>query len=293
MIEKIQFKKQRDIGDIITDTFKFIREEWKPLGTLILRIAGPALLILVIAASMYTQTALGGFGTFGMNNTGIEVFTPTLLISLLVMFISAIAYFGLLYGTVLYYIKSYIANTGNINADEVKKQVFDNFWSLIGLGFLVGMISIVGFILCIIPGIYVGVVFGTAYAIYVFQKRDVTDTISYSFKFIKNEWWITFATYIVIYILFYVVNLIFQIPLIIYTFINTFTAINDTSLNPADMFDWVYTALNAISLIAQYILQTILVISTAFVYFNLNEKKNFTGTIESIDNIGSTTQDNA
>jgi hypothetical protein len=47
MNEKIQFKKQRDIGEIITDTFKFIREEWKPLGTLILKITGPALFVLV------------------------------------------------------------------------------------------------------------------------------------------------------------------------------------------------------------------------------------------------------
>ncbi|EDM44698.1 hypothetical protein SCB49_14040 [unidentified eubacterium SCB49] len=291
MKEKIQFKKQRDIGEIITDTFKFIRTEWKPLGTLILKIAGPALLILIVAASMYTQTALGSFSTLGFNNTGPELFTGTVIISLIVMMFSTVAYFSLLYGTILNYIKSYVNNNGIADAEEVKNGVYSNFWSLIGLGFLIGLITGVGFMLCVIPGVYVGVVFGTAYSIHVFQKRAVDDTISYSFKFIKDEWWITFATYIVIYILFYIINLVFQIPLIIYTFVKTFTAINETSMNPAEMFDWGYTALNGISLLAQYILQSILVISTVFVYFNLNEKKNFTGTIEAIDTLGASDQE--
>ncbi len=286
MNEKIQFKKQRDIGEIITDTFKFIRSEWKPLGKMILKIAGPALLIMVIGASMYTQTALGGLDGFNPSSGGFEVFTGTVIISLLVMLLAGVAYFGLLYGTVLNYIKSYINNNGEAKEEEVADGVRANFWSLIGLGFMIVLITGVGIMLCFIPGIYAGVAFGTAYAIHVFQKRDAMDTISESFTFIKNEWWITFGTYIVIYVIYSVVNLIFQLPLVIYTLLNTFAVMDEVSANPLDMFDWVYTLLNAISLIAQYLLQAILVIATAFVYFNLNEKKNFTGTIETIDSIG-------
>jgi hypothetical protein len=293
MNEKIQFKKQRDIGEIITDTFKFIREEWKPLGTLILKIAGPALFVLVVAASIYTQTAVGSFGTFDTFNTNQSFSMSTVVISVLVMLLAMVAYFSLLYGTVLHYIKSYVNNNGKVIPAEVTDGVRSEFWSLIGLGFLIGIIVGIGFMLCVIPGIYAGVALGTAYAIHIFQNRAVDDTISYSFKFIKNEWWITFATYIVIYIIFYIVNLIFQLPLIIYTMANTFASIDTISANPTDMFDWLYTALNAISLIAQYLLQSILVIATAFVYFNLNEKKNFTGTIETIDTLGTTPQENA
>jgi hypothetical protein len=293
MNEKIQFKKQRDIGEIITATFKFIREEWKPLGTLILKIAGPALFVLVVAASIYTQTAMGSFGSFDTFNTNQSFSLSTVVISVSVMLIAMVAYFSLLYGTVLHYIKSYVNNNGEVIPAEVTDGVRSEFWSLIGLGFLIGIIAGIGFMLCVIPGIYAGVALGTAYAIHIFQKRAVDDTISYSFKFIKNEWWITFATYIVIYIIYYIVNVIFQLPLIIYTMASTFASIDTISANPADMFDWLYTALNAVSLIAQYLLQSILVIATAFVYFNLNEKKNFTGTIETIDTLGTTPQENA
>lgn len=286
MTEQIFFKKQRDIGEIITDIFKFIRTEWKQLGTMILKIAGPALLVLVIAASVYTQTAMGSLDGFAAGGSNFELFTGTVIISLLLMLLSAVSYFGLLYGTVLNYIKSYTENNGIVNTVEVSDGVKSKFWSLLGLGFMIVVMSFIGLMICILPGIYLGVVFGTSYAIHIFQKKDPMDTISYSFQFIKNEWWITFATYIVIYIIYYIVNLIFQIPLIIYMFVKTFAMIDEVSGNPADIFDWVYTALNAVSLIAQYLLQTILVIGTAFVYFNLNEKKNFTGTIETIDNIG-------
>ncbi|MFT6050072.1 MAG: hypothetical protein ACI9KI_001811 [Patiriisocius sp.] len=269
-----------------------MREEWKPLGTLILKITGPALFVLVVAASIYTQTAMGSFGTFDTFNTN-QSFSMSTVISVLVMLLAMVAYFSLLYGTVLHYIKSYVNNNGKVIPAEVNDGVRSEFWSLIGLGFLIGIIAGIGFMLCVIPGIYAGVALGTAYAIHVFQNRAVDDTISYSFKFIKNEWWITFATYIVIYIIFYIVNVIFQLPLIIYTMANTFASIDTISANPVDMFDWLYTALNAISLIAQYLLQSILVIATAFVYFNLNEKKNFTGTIETIDTLGTTPQENA
>ena len=43
----IQFKKQRDLGAILGDTFSFLRNEWKQLFTLIFKIAGPALILVV------------------------------------------------------------------------------------------------------------------------------------------------------------------------------------------------------------------------------------------------------
>ena len=293
MKEKIHFKKQRDIGEIITDTFKFIREEWKPLGTMILKIAGPALLVMVIAASVYTQSSLDSFGVLEVYGTGTGQFTSTFAISVIVLIIAAVAYFSLLYGTVLNYVKSYVENNGVAIPEEVSTGVRTNFWSLIGLGIVIGLLTGLGLVFCIIPGIYVGVTLATAYAIHIFQKRDVGDTVSYSFNFIKNEWWMTFATYFVIYLIYYIVTLIFQVPLIIYTLANTFAVMDQVSGNPDDIFDWVYTALNAIALIAQYLLQTVLVIGTAFVFYNLNEKKNFTGTIETIDTIGSAPRENA
>ena len=288
MQETISFKKQRELGAILGDTFKFIRLQWKPLFSLIFRIAGPALLLLVLAYVFYMQTMFGSLGAASVNPLFYQSseFGASLVIALILIIISGIVYYGLMYGTVMHAIKSYITNNGIINKKEVIAGVKQNFWSLMGTSFLTGLITIVGFLFCIAPGVYFATVFASTYAILVFEKRTVTDAISYSFELIKGEWWITFATLLVTVILYYIIMMIAQIPQYIYFFIKMFAIAETIGGDPSSMFDWGYIALNSIAMIAQYLLYMIVVIATGFIYFNLNEKKNFTGTIETIESIG-------
>ena len=281
----IQFKKQRELGSILGDTFSFLRNEWKQLFSLILKIAGPALLVVVAAYVFYMSTTLGSFADI-TNPNGFDNFTFNAVLALLLLLCSVIVFYSLLYGTILNYIKSYIKNAGQVDAEEVKIGVRSKFWSLIGLSFLVALITGAGLIFCVIPGIYLGTVLITTYAIHVFEDRDVTDSISYSFELIKGEWWMTFATLLVMVVLYYFILMIFNVPQYIYMFIKMFTVAEQASPDPMAMFDWIYIALNTIAIVAQYILHTIIVICGVFIYFNLNEKKNFTGTLETIDAIG-------
>ena len=43
----VQFKKERDLGAIITDTFTFIRNEWKPFFTTIFKVSIIPILIAI------------------------------------------------------------------------------------------------------------------------------------------------------------------------------------------------------------------------------------------------------
>ncbi len=281
----VNFKKQRELGSILTDTFKFVRLEGKTLLSLILKIAGPALLIVLLAYIYYMQVTMGSFDLMAVGSSS-EVFGINIILAFFLMIISGVAFYALMYGTVLHYIKSYIKNDGNAINEEVTAGVRQSFWSLLGISFLVGLISGIGFIFCVIPGIYFGTVLATTYAIHVFENRNTTDSISYSFELIRGEWWITFATYLVIFILYYIITIIFSLPGIIYSFINIFTMSHEATANPADMFDWIYVALNVLGIIGQYILYALIIISTALVYFNLNERKNFTGAMETIETLG-------
>jgi len=281
----VNFKKQRELGSILTDTFKFVRLEGKTLLGLILKIAGPALLIVLLAYIYYMQVTMGSFDLLAVG-ASTEVFGLDIVLAFFLMLISGVAFYALMYGTVLQYIKSYIKNDGNAIKEEVTAGVRQSFWSLLGISFLVGLISGIGFILCVIPGIYFGTILATTYAIHVFENRNTTDSISYSFELIKGEWWITFATYLVILILYYMITIIFSLPGIIYSFINIFTISQKATANPADMFDWIYVAFNVLGMIGQYLLYALIIISTALVYFNLNERKNFTGAMETIETLG-------
>lgn len=289
MQDIIQFKKQRELGTILTDTFKFIRLQWKPLFGLIFRIAGPALVILVVAYVFYMQTIFGSFGGVETNSLffGSVEFGVTLVLSFVLIILAGIAYYGLMYGTVMYCIQSYMENNGIINKVEVISGVKRDFWKLMGTSVLTGLITAVGIVVCVAPGIYLAVALVTTYGILIFEKRSVTDSISYSFELIKGEWWITFATLFVLFILYYIIIMIAQIPQYLYFFIKMFAVAETMSSDPSSMFDGIYIALNGFALLVQYILYVIIIIATGFIYFNLNEKKNFTGTIETIESLGS------
>lgn len=286
----INFKKQREIGEVISDTFKFIRENYKLLFTLIFKIAGPAFLILMLCSGYYMYVTLGVFESLGTSpNLLLEggYLTAGIFVAAILMLVSLVLYFSLLYGTVLNFIKSYVENKGIVNEHEVRQGVKNNVWDLLGIGIVTSIMIFFGFLLCFFPGIYLMVPLSLVFSILIFDKLGISESISHSFTLIKDNWWVTFATLLVMWLLMYLISLIFSLPALFYSLIKGFTMTQEGSMaNPFEMFDWVYLLLNLISSIAQYLLYTITVISTVFIYFNLNERKNFTGTFETIDNLG-------
>jgi len=283
MKEIIQFKKQRDLGEIITDIFAFIRNEWRTLFPLLFKISGPALAVLVAAYVYYMyQTTILSESLQTSNFS----FPFEILLALLVLFAAGLFYYAMLYGTLLHYIRSYTENKGTIDENAVRAGVKENLWELIGNSFLVGIITAAGAIFCFLPGIYFGVTLATTYAIIVLEKKNTTQAISYSFTLIKGEWWSTFGTFFVLFILYYLILLIFNVPQYLYFFIKGFTMDEIVSSNPDFFTDWGYLILTVIALIAQYLLYAIIALGSILVYYNLNEKRNFTGTYETIESLG-------
>lgn len=279
--KNIHFKQQRDLGDIINDTFRFIRENYKPLFHHIYKLVGPFFILLIIAVGYYTYTVAGSPLEAITGRTG------GFIISFSILGVTLLLFYAALYGTVLHYIKSYVSNNGIVAEEEVRTGVREDFFNLILLSILSGILIIAGLMLFILPGIYLMVPLSMAGAILVFKKYSVTESISYSFTLIKDHWWMTFLTLFVIWILVYIIGLVFQMPLIIYTVIKTFTMAQEGSLaDPASFNDWIFITLNIFSSVIQYLLSTISIIALALIYFNLNEHKNLTGTYETIDNLG-------
>ena len=82
----------------------------------------------------------------------------------------------------------------------------------------------------------------------------------------------------------------FGIPATIYTYakMGILSGETDAEALSNSFKDPVYILLNIISSIAQFMLNIISLVAGALVYFNLNERKNFTGTFERIQNLGNT-----
>ncbi len=283
----IRFKKQREVGEIITDTFRFLRENYRLLLKMIFRVTGPVFLIVLLALAYYSYLTIDTlenpllFINTGQNMTMIAVAFLVLLFSLLVFYV-------LLYETILHFIHSYVLNQGIIKETQVLEGIKSDFGSMLGLLLLGSMITGFGLMLCLLPGIYLWVPFALAPASLVFARLPLLDAINHTFSLLKDHWWISFFSLVVMVLLVYIIGLIFQAPMLIYFFFKSLTSAQAGSVaDPSTMLDWVYVVFNVISSLAQYLLSSIVIIAIAFIYYNLDEKKNFTGSYEIISNLGS------
>ena len=289
MNQYIEFKKQRELGEILSDTFAFLRSEFKPFISTFFKIVGPYLVIMLISMGFYLRAmkSLMNFNTESSNELfgGIMMFIGVLVFLIALVFVYATSQ-----ATVIHYIKSYANNKGVINFDEIKKEVYSSLWSFIGLGFLVVISIFAGFMFCFLPGIYLAVPLSLSFSIMIFNRKSIGDSFSYSFTLIKDEWWITFATMFVVGIIVMVAGYAFSIPTVIYQYakMGIFSSEIDAENMMGSFIDPVYMILNMVSTLAQVLLNLITIIAGVFIYFNLNEKKNFTGTYERIQNLGKT-----
>ncbi|NEV93519.1 hypothetical protein G3567_05055 [Psychroflexus sp. YR1-1] len=320
----IDFKKERDLGAIISDTFGFIREEYKTIFRLYLKHVGWLLLLLVAASTYYQYQSLKFTGNLSIGNDPGAFFLEMISsagVGLLLVILSSIAYSALSITTINSIIKSYVKNEGEVKDDEVSQYIGKFFSTTLGsfvvyglmifLGIIIAFLVIISIFLltnninmalsviftiriCLLIIVLIVVYFisplSLMFCIIVFQEKSFSDAFSECFKLIKENWWITFATLLIITILMWLISSLFQIPIVIMSFMETLTSLQEGSETPGTAnlaTNWLFMIFYVLATLAQYILGLVTLISVALIYFNLNEFHNKTGTLEDIDRIGS------
>ncbi len=284
----IEFKKERDLGAIISDTFKFIRENWKEYFLTVLKIVGPVLVGAVVLIVLFFMSFSDTMNDFTNQNIEPASFLSNIFSWFAVIIFAFAILYTLLSMSSLYFIKSYIENNGNPKFSDVKTNVLRNLWKFILLGFTVTISVVIGSVLCYLPGIYLMVTLSLATSIMVFEGKDVSDSFSHCFTLISGNWWNTYGVIIVVGLLILVLGQVFSVPVYIYQMIETGTFLgSDDPTQTISLFkDPIYLILNVASTVFQFVLYSITLISSAFIYFDLNEQKNQTGTLEQIDSLG-------
>lgn len=291
MEKHLQFRKQRDLGEIITDTFTFLRQHAKPFFTVFFKHVGPLILIttLLSAYLQYSSTSLvTDTGEFGSGSTSFDFVSTFIEFSLvgILNLIAALATYAMSISCVLYAIKS-VMDHGEIIETEIVGNMRRKFWSFIGATFLSVISAAVGALFCLLPGIYLAVVLSLIFSVMVFHNISVVDAYSECFKLIKENWWMTFLTLIVIGIMVSIASGIFQLPLIIMGIVEGVSSVQ-TGGQPDIAFgdNWLYIVFYVISTIVSYVFQIVTIIATALIYFNLDEFHNHTGQLQEIDKLG-------
>lgn len=291
METSINFKQKRDFGDIFNATFAFIKQEFNPLGKAFLYYVLPLLIIASILAvfisieqQKYINSMLGDNPSSLGNPFGMmgKTFRYSFLLIIVYVFIMTS-----LVCTVYGYIKVYnVKGSGQVTNDDVWNEIKKYFFPVLGYSIVTGIITMIGAVFCILPGIYLGVCLSMVLMILMFEGIGLGDSISRSFYLIKENWWATFGIILVAYILVYLVSIVLSIPAMLFGFKSLFTSFKNIQETGMMNFSTTYFIVSSITNLLMYVLIIIPLITIAFQYFNLLEIKERPSLNDKIDQIG-------
>ncbi|RDC54108.1 hypothetical protein DU508_23435 [Pedobacter chinensis] len=281
MTGKIEFKKRRDFGQVINDTFTFMRQNFKPLIKTYFTFCGLFVLASMASMLIYQYKMVNIINTFGNGRStrglglgniyGLEYFLSILF---------SLATYASMSVAILSYIAIYVQKGNQMpTTEEVWGYFKYYFFRVFGSSIVLILMLIAGFICCLLPGFYLFPFVAMMFPIMVMENGSLGYSFSRSFKIIKDNFWITFGTLIVVWIILYACMSMVVLPTTLFNMIGMFT-----SKNPK-----MSLSLSMITVVLQSLCQVftiIPVITISLSYFSLVEQKENTGLMERIAHFG-------
>ncbi len=268
MAEKeIEFRKKREIGDIFSAGFAFIKQEYKPVSKLIAIYVLP-FLVLYGFVQVHLQKNIISKIDLTNQETLLENIGPVYL-NLIVFALFGLFVQSLLIATYYSYIEVYVKKgRGNFDFQEITQHLFHNGLLAIGTSLIVFIVVVFGLFLCIVPGIYFANTFSIAFIILIFEKNGIGNALLRSAFLVKYQWWNTFLINVVGFIIIWTAGTIISLPIMI-------TGLSGTIFNPAEKQveypDWAWILIGFSTVITS-VLWIIPYTFLAFQYFNLEEQ---------------------
>lgn len=306
---KIEFRKRRDFGKKLNATFEFIKQEFKPLAIGIIYIAGPAIALTSLITTYFQRWSLSLLD-FSFEDPEM-FFSDDLWTSAIGLLIFSVASYIFLFAVLNEYVKEYIKNGGNsIEVGALWKAVKSTLsdyalsiilYAIILTGFLVvvavimamlvaanltllTIIAVIGFILlafmaaCVIY--LVPIVFNT-------EEEGMFSSIGRTVELLKGKWLSTLALVIISSIIASVISFVFAIPNYIMTGLGFVHSMQESdTLSFSFTQSLAYGITTFIATAGQYLLTTIPIIAIIFQYYNLVERRDASGLMERIDQMG-------
>ncbi|WP_321298782.1 hypothetical protein [Marinifilum fragile] len=280
--ENFRLEKVRDFGLLFSDTFLFIKYNFKNLLKGMLYYVVPFGLLhgVVIGLLQYeTLLSIGNGSGIGANYSSSTVIYSTIAsyFFMLVSYSVAIAF-------VTQYIKLYRdKGANNFEVNEVGKSMLNNIPKILGAIILSGIIVVLGFIILIIPGIYIAVCISLVVPIIIFEDETVGNGISACFNLIKNNWWNTFAFLFVIGLINSALNFVFQLPSTIYQLMSTIFMASGDAMTPSKSLLILFSIIQGIG---YALIQVLPLTAIAMQYFNLIERRQSPALLKDLESVG-------
>ena len=275
--QHIQLKAERSISAIISDSFKFARSNFGELKSLFIKSLGIPFVIVVLLSGIHAATAPISFSQDpDLSQFGLTYF---------LLMVATVVFLVLLVGTILNYVKAYADNSMGIDQHAVMIQGRKVALSLLGYSIVFGILIGLGLILLVLPGIFLYVPLSMGFVALVMENKSIKAAISRGFQLIKGEWWVTFGTLLGVGIVFGIISFAFQLPVLGYSLMRELVVSEEVSASGRGI-DIVAALLTMVSAALTYLLYVVVMIATALIYFDLDEKKGSTGLLEQIKHLG-------
>ncbi|MDR2909874.1 MAG: hypothetical protein LBV47_00700 [Bacteroidales bacterium] len=264
-MQEVQFRKKRESGEIITDSFLFLKQEIKPLSKLFALYVLPFVLVYAVF-QIYMQKEI--MSRIDLNNPEMilanikPVSMHFLICCLFELFVNSL-FIGVFYTYIDLYVKK---GKGNFEMHEITGALFSNSLKAFGAVLLLFSITVFGLTLCILPGIYFANTLSFAIFIAIFEKKGTGNAFSRSFYLVNKQWLNTLLVNVLGLSILFGISLFLSIPTIMF---DTFSGIRQNGIVEYPQWYWF---IMSVSIVCSIVLSVIIYTFIAFQYFNIEER---------------------
>lgn len=284
------FRQERDFSQKISATFEFIGAHWRPLGRVLLYLVLPLALVRGILAGVMQSELVSSVarvgnlgngrygGAFGAYSTMVS--SPTYYLTVLLSYAFNAVLILSIYGYVLECLAPTVPGEPigpSVVWAIVKQRFLTTFFSFFGLSFVLA----VGFLVFLVPGLYLGVALSLFFIVQVVEDTGFTTTISRCLHLSKGKWWSTAGLIFIIILILYAI--IFGVGIAAVLLKGGLRGMIPTSGGFSPVVTIVITTIGSFFALLLY---PPLLLVLAFQYFNLVERKEGVGLHQLVNQLG-------
>ncbi|MGY0040076.1 hypothetical protein [Pedobacter sp. NJ-S-72] len=144
---------------------------------------------------------------------------------------------------------------------------------------MLSLLMIISFSMCLIPGFYMFPAISLMLPIMIFENASLSYSFSKSFKLLKEQWWTTAATILILWVITYATSAFASLPATIMVMVSSLTGGFKGLSDGVIIFSAILQELCKIFMI-------IPIIGISLCYFNLSERQSSSGLMDRIQKMG-------
>ncbi|WP_169542240.1 hypothetical protein [Solirubrobacter soli] len=202
------------VGEILDAGIKVFTRHWKPLAGMVAVLTGPVYIVYVLLIASIDDELLDINTTFSTSSSTTTTDTDaTVLVgfglSYVLLFITFLVAFVACFKAVS---DAWLGSTPSVGRSL--RFALRNSLKAGVCGIVAGIVVCAGAILCLVPGIWIGVAWCLCFPALLFERTGPIRALGRSYSLTKQRWWGSFLVWIVGYLLVSIVGAIVQLGLL-------------------------------------------------------------------------------